>query len=64
MRINNTSSLLNLKGVFVKNIINHDNLIEIFVETKKKKGSMSIVGVGILWNTFPFLMLVVFLYCT
>ena len=37
MRINNISSLLNLKGVFVKNIINHDNLIEIFVETKKKK---------------------------
>jgi len=44
VRINNISSLLNLKGVFVKNIINHDNLIEIFVETKKKKQSVPTVA--------------------
>ena len=37
MRINSITSLLNLKGVFVKNTVRLDKLVEIYVVTKKKK---------------------------
>jgi len=36
VRLNNINSLINLKGVFVKNIIQLNDLIEIYVGTKKK----------------------------
>nr|WP_242822576.1 hypothetical protein [Caloramator australicus] len=36
LKINFINNLLNLKDVFVKNIINNDDYIEIYVETKKK----------------------------